>query len=189
MTQQKTPTSSKNKKPPRKRVVTLSDGTVVHTDNNHAPNIKKGRSVKHDIPKEPFSTELGKGYEDWEVKDDFDKLEFPPPSNHPVFRKFWAESIDNITNRDNFKPVHLGLFEALCRLRVELRNLDDFIMRHGHVYRVITVLGDQRRTYPEVLERMKVLTQVANYSKLLDLVPQKDKTKRGASKAEEDEWA
>jgi hypothetical protein len=183
-----TPISSKKKKP-RKRVATLSDGTEVVTDNNKYGNLKKGKGGKHLVPAKPFSTETGKTHSDWKVEDDYDSLEYPPPSTHPLFRKFWAESIEDLVARDNFKPAHLGLLEALCRLRVELRSLDDFIMANGHTFRVATVLGDQRKTFPEVNERLKVLTQIATYSKLLDLIPKKDKSRGKASKSEEDEWS
>ena len=180
---------SKTKTSSRKRKVTLSDGTVVHTNDNKASHIKKGKLTKHAVPKKPFSTETGKGYEDYEVTDDFDDLEYPPPSKNPDFRKFWADSIDNITNRSNFDPAHLALFETLCRLRVELRQLDDFVSRNGHTFRVITVLGDQRKTYPEVNERMKVLSQIATYSRLLDLLPKKDKSKSKSGTSDEDDWS
>lgn len=180
-------------KPSRKkhirRKVVLSDGTVAHVDQNRRTDVTKGGAEKHDIPKEPFSTETGRTNAEWEVKDDYDStLPYPPPSNHPYFRKLWAQGLENITSRENFKQTHLGLFETLCRLQVELRTLDDFIMANGHVFRVVTVLGEQRRMYPEVQQRLKVLTQIATYSKLLDLVPRKDKSRGSIKDEDEEEW-
>ena len=180
-----TPTSSKKK--PRNRTVTLSDGTVVKTDDNKRNDIKRGMTTKHVIPAKKFSTETGKTNDDWEIKDDLDKSDYPPPSTHPLFRKFWAESIENVTERSNFQPAHLGLLEALCRLRVELRALDDFIMANGHTFRIVTILGDQRKTYPEVGERHKVLSHIVRYSQTLDLVPKKDKSK-GSPKGIGEDW-
>lgn len=182
----KTPNSSKKK--PRARKVTLYDGTEIKTDDNQRANIKKGKLTKHNVPKKKFSTETGKTDDGWEIKDDYDQLEYPPPSTHPYFRKLWAESIDNITSRDNFKSAHLGLLEALCRLQVELRALDTFIMENGHVFRITTVLGEQRKMYPEVSQRNIVLTQIARYSQLLDLVPKKDKARGKGTKSDEEEW-
>ena len=123
----KTPISSKKKKVPRERKIKLPDGTEIISDDNKSGAIRRGRISKHMIPKKPFSTETGKGDDDWEVKDYLDSHEYPPPSTNPNFRKFWMENIDNITSRDNFNMSHLGLYEALCRLRVELRALDSFI--------------------------------------------------------------
>jgi len=181
----KTATSSKK---PQTRNVKLFDGTIVKTDNNKAPDIKKGLTTKHVIPKKKFSTETGMAEKDWKIEDDFDSLEYPPQGNHPLYRKFWAESLKDIMARENFRESHLGLLDAYCRLRVELKSLDDFIQNNGHTFRVVTVLGEQRKTFPEVNERMKVLGQLARFSSLLDLLPKKDKSKGRATKEEEDEW-
>lgn len=177
-------TSSKNSK----RTVTLSDGTKIKTDSNASANIRKGQGGRHNIPKKPFSTETGIGYEDHEVTDNYDSHEYPPPSKNPEFRKFWVETLDNMINRENFKPAHLRLLEVYCRLCVELRRLEDFIMANGHTYRITTIAGEVRKTYPEVLEKHKILNALHKYATLLDLKPSKDKTKRGADPSEADEW-
>lgn len=184
----KIPTSSNKVKVPQTRNITLSDGTIIKANDNQKKDIKKGLAKKHVIPKKKFSTETGKTNEEWEVVDDLDKSEYPPPSTHPLFRKFWSESIGNVTERSNFQAAHLGLLEALCRLRVELRALDNFVMENGHTYRLITVMGEQRKTYPEINERMKVLGQIGNFSRLLDLVPKKDTSKTLKKAEEEDKW-
>lgn len=178
--------STKSKKPMQ---TTLSDGTDLgKLPHGVRENIKKGRSSKHALPKKPFSTETGKGYEDYEIEDNFDSLEYPPPSKNPEFRKFWAETLDNMVNRENFKPAHLGLLEVYCRLRVELRRLDDFVLQNGHTYRVVTYTGEVRKTYPEVLERHKILGTLHKYAQLLDLKPAKDKSKSVRTPVEDDEW-
>lgn len=182
----KTPTFSKKK--PQTRNVVLSDGTKVKTNDNKLPAIKSGRLSKHDIPKKKFSTESGKTESDWVIEDDLDESEYPPESRHPLYRKYWKESIDDLTSRNNFKPAHLGLLDAYCRLRVELKSLDEFITNNGHTYRIVTILGEQRKTYPEVNERLKVLSNLARYSQLLDLLPKKDQSKGKASSDEEKEW-
>jgi len=180
------PTSSKHRL--NKKKITLSDGTEVKTENHSKSAIRRGKISKHVNPKKPFSTETGKTNDDWEVKDDYDSLEYPPPSKHPYFRKLWAETITNITSRENFKTAHLTLFETLCRMQVELRALDNFIMENGHVFRIVTVLGEQRKTYPEVSQRNIVLGMIAKYSQLLDLVPKKDNGKGSGTKKEIEEW-
>lgn len=180
-------TSSKKK--PVKRKLKLSDGSTIETNDNRKTTIKNGEVGKHLHNKEPYSTETGKGDDDWEVTDDYDSHDYPPPSTNPHFRKFWMENIDNITERANFNTAHLGLLEALCRLRVELRALDAFVAKNGHTYRTVNMLGEVRKTYPEVSERLKVLTQIAQFSRLLDLVPKKDSSKNvGKKSKDEDEW-
>lgn len=184
--------SSKKKvtnKKPQGRKIKLSDGTVVETNDNAGAMLKKGLVGQHKIPKKKFSTELGRGYEDYQVEDDFDTHEYPPPSKNPEFRRFWVEAIDNLASRENFKKAHLGLLEAYCRLRVELRHLDEFVAENGHTYRVVTVAGENRRTYPEVTERHKVLGLIEKYAKLLDLKPTKDKAKSDRNPKEDNEWS
>lgn len=177
-----------SKKPPQTRNIKLSDGTTVKVNDNNKKGVKNGYTTKHILPAKKFSTETGKTNDDWEVTDDLDKSEYPPPSTHPLFRKFWSESIVNVTERSNFQAAHLGLLESLCFLRVELRALDNFVMTNGHTFRIVTVLGEQRKTYPEVNERLKVLGQIGNFSRLLDLVPKKDVSKTLKKAEEEDKW-
>jgi hypothetical protein len=174
-------------KPPR-RTISLSDGTPIDTDDTKIKQIRTGKTGRHEIQDKTFSTETGKGDNDWEVTDNHDSLPYPPPSTHPFFRKCWAEILPNLMARSNFQEAHLGLLEALCRLRVELRTLDEFIQKNGHTFRITTVLGDQRKTYPEVTERLKVLTQIASYTKMLDLLPKKDKSKGSVTPEAEEEW-
>ena len=180
-------TKKKKKKVPNRKVK-LSDGTVIQATDNSAGSVRNGGTGKHVIPKKPFSTETGIPYESYTVTDDYDKHAYPPPSKHPEFRKFWMEIIDNLISRDNFQPAHLRLLEVYCRLCVELRRLDDFIMQNGHTFRIITVTGEIRKTYPEVAERHRIISAVERYAKLLDLKPAKDKTKGAGYTEEADEW-
>lgn len=183
-TRQKNPTSSK-----QNLSATLEDGTKLKGLTKSQYNkVREGKRTKAILPKKPFSTESGIGYEDHKVEDNFDSHDFPPPSNHPEFRKFWVETIDNMVNRENFKPAHLGLLEIYCRLRVELRRLDDFVMTNGHTYRIVTITGEVRKTYPEVLERHKILNSLHKYAQLLDLKPSKDKSKSTIVPDEDEDW-
>lgn len=183
MSSNKTP-----KKKARPQNIKLSDGTVIKANAHLSRDARRGSRGQHKIPKKAFSTETGVGYEDHEVTDNYDTHEYPPPSKNPEFRKFWVETIDNMIDRANFKPAHLRLLEVYCRLCVELRRLDDFVMENGHVYRVVTIMGEIRKTYPEVLERHKVLGQIHKYAMLLDLKPSKDKSKSTRAPEEDEEW-
>jgi hypothetical protein len=52
---------------------------------------------------------------------------------------------------------------------------------------MVTVTGEIRRTHPEVLERNKTVSQIAQYARLLDLVPGKAKNVK-VKKTDEAEW-
>lgn len=190
-TSKKTPATKESppkQKRPQGRIRTLADGTVVKVNNNNVNRVDEGRTSKHYIKaSKKYSTEHDRDYEDYEVKDDYDSLEYPPPSKNPVFRKFWADTIGALSARENFNESHLGLLEAYCRIRVELRALDAFIATHGHTYRTVSLLGEIRKTYPEVNERLRILTQLGNYSRMLDFLPKKDK-KLATKKKESEEW-
>lgn len=178
-----TQTGSKPKKK-RIEIVTFSDGTKQAMTTSQAGGLRqKNTGIPH-FPKEKLSTELPEPKQ--EIKDDYDSLKYPPPGKNPDFRKFWAEGIDGIVARENFTPAHLGLFEAYCNLRVMIRTLDEFIREHGYTYRTSTLTGETRRSYPEVAERTKALSQLAQYAKLLDIIPKKDKSNNVAKDAETD---
>lgn len=178
-------TSSKKKS--RKDSITFSDGTRIPMNTSSAGSIrqKEGRGISK-VPEEKQITELPQ--EVVEEKDQYDDLPYPPPSKNKTFRELWARGIENITNRDNFDETHLTLFETYCHCLVNLRRLDEFIMQNGQTYRVVTVTGEIRRTHPEVLERNKTVSQIAQYAKLLDLLPSKDKVKK-AKKEEKEDWS
>lgn len=167
--------------------IEFSDGTKIPIPEGRSGNYTRKGSLQgiQKIPEEKQITELPG--EQIEGTDEYDKLEYPPPSKNPQFRKIWATGIANITRRENFDASHLSLFETYCSLLVTLRTLDEFILKNGQTYRVVTLTGDSRRTHPEVLERGKTITQIAQYAKILDLLPKKDKSKT-VKKADEVDW-
>lgn len=178
---------SSKKKAVRKDAITFSDGTKIKMHPSSAGSIrqKPGRGI-HRIPEEKQITELPQ--EKVEERDEYDDLPYPPPSKNKVFREVWAKGIENITSRDNFDESHLTLFETYCYCLVNLRRLDEFISDNGQTYRITTVTGEIRRTHPEVGERNKTIGQIAQYAKLLDLLPGKNKSKK-VKKEEAEDWA
>lgn len=163
----------------------FSDGTRIKMTTSQAGAIRQGGVGIAIIPEEKQTTELPQ--EVAAEKDEFDGLEYPPPSRNKEFRKIWAQGIKNITDRENFDTSHLSLFETYCHLIVNMRRLDEFITQNGQTYRVVTVMGETRRTHPEVLERNKTVSQIAIYARLLDLLPKKDKSVK-VPKDGEKEW-
>lgn len=178
--------ASFKKKERRDENLKFSDGTRIKMKTNQAGSIRqKPGSGIHKIPAEKQITELPQ--EDVMEKDQHDDLEYPPPSRNKSFREIWARGIENISSRENFDPSHLGLYETYCHLLVNMRRLDQFIAKNGQTFRVVTVTGENRRTYPEVMEKNKTVTQIAQYAKLLDLLPKRDKAAK-VSKKEQDNW-
>lgn len=167
--------SSKKKKPATKKIK-FSDGTVKEVSANAAGVLKKRETGINQHPPEKQITEIPTP--EATEPDEYDKLEFPPPLRDKVFREIWGRGIDQITKRENFNVNHLGLFETYCNLITNMRRLEEFIIKNGHTFRVVTHLGETRRTCPEVFERNKAISQIANYAKMLDLVPNKETLKR-----------
>lgn len=168
------PVRKRSHKNPGKTNLVFSDGTTIAMPRKHTANYRKKEMGIHKIPEEKQATELPR--EESLDTDQYDTMEYPPPSRDKAFRKIWADGIGNITARENFDVSHLSLFETYCSLLVSLRVLDDFILKNGQTYRVTTLTGESRRTHPEVLERTKTINQIAQYAKLLDLLPKKDKS-------------
>lgn len=169
-----------------KTKVTMSNGQVLEVSASQAGSIRSGGKGIHLLPKRPFSTE--KGEETSEGGDDFDSHKYPPPQKSRVFREIWMAGIDGIVGRSNFSPAHLGLYETYCSLLAELRSLDEFIRQNGMTYRIATMTGEVRKPHPEVQLRSRAQTQLAQYSKLLDIKPAKDKSLAG-DKELGDDWA
>lgn len=174
---------SKPKKQSRQKI-TFSDGSTLHTTAGRASSFRYKQSGPNENPKDAITE---KPQEEVLEKDEFDDLEYPPPSRNKEFRKVWASGIKNLTSRENFDPSHLELFETYCSLIVSRRILDKFIADNGQTYRVHTLTGEIRRTFPEVVERNKVISQILHYARTLDLLPKKDKLK-AVPKSQETDW-
>lgn len=171
------------KKAPHKRNIKLSDGTVIVGNENNSSQARAGKVGKHVYNKSGTDSEDGA-----EVTDKYSSLKYPPPKKDPVFRKTWADFIENVTSRDNFKPSHLHTLEILCDLYVELEFLNKFIRMNGMSFKVVTVMGEHRRLYPEVAQRDKVRSMIHQFSRNLDLFPKKDKSTRGMDDSDDSEW-
>lgn len=139
----------------------------------------------------PMKNEYKEKQQDWEdmkpVKDEASKHRYPPPKNHPVFRKRWMSMIDNIVERDSFKDFHLHLLEVLCDIYVEYEALAKILRTEGRTYKSITRFGIQIKTRPEVPQMDRLLSEIRAYAKQLDLSPKKDNSFQ-VSDDEEDSW-
>lgn len=104
------------------------------------------------------------------------RKKYPSPRLHDEsFTKYWKEFIVDIPRRANFKRNHLFNLEILCGLHAENEALDEQISREGSTYICGTKYGEQIKAHPAVSQRDKILVSIANYTKLLDVKPIKDK--------------
>lgn len=167
---------ARNQKTP-KRKVKLSDGTVVQTDDN------KKSSVQKPVYNKPVA--------DYEMApppdDQWSKLPYPPPKNHPIFRKKWGSFIDSVISRSNFNPGHLELLEILCDLHVDVEKYSTFLRVNGHTYKQLGYSGDTWKTYPEVALLRDARAMIQQYTAKLDLFPKKDNSS-GKSPIADKEW-
>jgi hypothetical protein len=120
------------------------------------------------------------------VQDEISKHKYPPPRNHPIFRKIWAEFIDNVCSRENFKVGHLNSLEILCDLYVEYDDLRAFLRTNGRSYKSISRAGQIHKLYPEVTQLNIVQSNIKEYMKMLGLLLKKDHSTE--SGGEKDNW-
>lgn len=119
--------------------------------------------------------------------DEYDQLEFPPPSDDPDFRRLWAIGLEGITGRKNFIPAHLSLYETYCALTLQVRRLEKFLAENGMVSAVKTRMGKVRRPHPEVQLLTSARNTLVLYAKMLDVIPSKDKSAT-PKKKDAEEW-
>lgn len=119
-------------------------------------------------------------------RDQASKHKFPPPKKNLIFRKIWMLHIDNLSARDNFKIGHLEMLSMLCDLHVQYDELETFIRKKGRSYESIGRNGRVFKFYPEVSQLTRVVAQIKDYTKILNLLPGKDNSPE--SGGEGDEW-
>lgn len=107
------------------------------------------------------------------------------PRTDKNFKKYWDLFLPDIESRENFKLNHLQQLELLCDLYVEYHSLSQFIKKNGYSFITGGRYGETSRAHAEVQIRIKVLMEIRNYSKLLNLSVAKDVTPVGDS---EEEW-
>jgi len=112
---------------------------------------------------------------------------FPPPKNGVVFKQKWAEFLPSIVMRENFKANHLSQLAMLCDLFEEYDVLNEFLRKNGYTYISIGRNGKVFKNYPQAITLERVRASIAQYLKVLNVLPGKDVST--ASGTEEEEWA
>lgn len=116
---------------------------------------------------------------------------YKAPIDREDFIHYWNLYIDDVTKRDNFKLGHLEHLRILCQLMTEFDNLTKAILKDGYTYETDphgeSRYGNQIKVNPACTLRDKVLSEIRQYTKLLQLVLEKDKETNDGD--EQSQWA
>lgn len=121
-----------------------------------------------------------------EPDDEAAKLKYPPPKKDPRFREKWAQYVENVAGRENFKVGHLNTLEILCDLYTEYEDLREFLRKNGRSYQSYGRQGMIWKFFPEVQLLSRVQADIKEYTKMLGLLPKKDHAPE--SGGEKDDW-
>lgn len=102
-------------------------------------------------------------------------FDYPAPIEDPAFNVYWDKYVDNLVHRENFKAEHLDQLAILCRMYVELDEIEEEIRLMGRSYRTSGRHGDQIKVNPLVKVAADLRSEIRNYNKMLGLLLEKDK--------------
>ena len=98
-------------------------------------------------------------------------MDLSSPRNTKDFKMYWDRFIGDIKDRPNLKPSHLWQLQILCDLCVEYDELREIVSITGRsVSNGGGRNGDTLRPAPEYLMMQKVIVEIRNYAKMLDLI-------------------
>lgn len=103
-------------------------------------------------------------------------IKFPSPhADNKRFTYYWETLLPDIHDRENLKKSHLQQLRVLCFLFVEYDDLQEFLELNGRTYVSVGRNGNQIKPRPEIALIKSCVSEIRNYSKMLDLVLVKDK--------------
>ena len=111
-----------------------------------------------------------------------------PKAASKEFRSYWNTFIVTIASRDNFAKHHMKNLEILCNMYVEYDRMTEIIKEEGFSYISEGRNGIQKKLNPEYIERNKLLAEIRQFSRLLDIVPTKDQAMPSDSE-DDGEWS
>jgi phage terminase small subunit len=111
---------------------------------------------------------------------------FTAPKNDPEFLEYWNLFLPKVVERDNFDNAHLKALEVLCDVYVHYHELTQDIKDNGYVYTSDGRYGISERERAACKLQQKYLSEIRAYSKMLDLIPTKDNSKKDQDN--QDEW-
>ena len=113
---------------------------------------------------------------------------YSSPKDGKIFKKYWNKIVKDLSSRDNFNEGHLYQLEVLCDMYAEYELLRDILDVTGHVYETKSKNGGLYiMPRPEVALMARVRAEIRSYSRLLGLMPTKDKNVTLAD-SEKDSW-
>jgi len=92
------------------------------------------------------------------------------------FNKLWELYYPSISSRENYKTYHDAQLKILINLLIEYQELSEFIQEKGYSYKTVVKGEVVYKPYVEVGVRNRTITQIREYSKLLDIKLTKDTT-------------
>lgn len=103
---------------------------------------------------------------------------YAAPKDDKEFVKYWDRYLPKVIKRENFHESHLDQLEILCDLYLDYHELTKFIKKNGYSYEGDGRYGKSSNEYKEVSIRQKIIGEIRHFSKLLDLVLNKDQDKK-----------
>lgn len=103
-----------------------------------------------------------------------------------IYKKYWKRFLPKITERDNFHEAHLETLDVLCDLYEEYQTLTQFLKENGYTYESDGRYGESVREWPQVKIKQKTVSEIRQYSNMLDLKLHKDQA--NADPSDFDEW-
>ena len=97
------------------------------------------------------------------------KLPSSPKDKEKVFKRNWKKLIEKVTSRENYHDGHLSQLEILCDLLQEYHDLSETIKKEGFTFESSGRYGTQKRIHPAVTQKNKVVSEVRQYAKILEL--------------------
>ena len=117
------------------------------------------------------------------------KEKFPCPKvAGKEYRQIWYELVNEVTNRELFKPSDLRLLEMLVDMYMEKKQIEKVLAKHGHIY-FSGEHNDIMKPRPEVNILAKLRTEIRNYHKALGIGNRPFADAAMTSQQEQDEWA
>jgi hypothetical protein len=114
-------------------------------------------------------------------------LKISPRPDNVKFTYYWDIFIEDIIHRDTIKKTHREQLTVLCQLHTEFDYLTRLILEEGYTYVVESRNGSQQKVSSNVLIRDKIISELRQYARLLNIVISKDtKTKKEEDHSEWD---
>jgi len=109
-----------------------------------------------------------------------------PKGTTKEYKKLWNLFVPKVVERENFSEAHLQQLEILVDLYLEYHKLTKVLNDEGYWFESDSRYGKTIREHPCCKLRQKTLGEIRAFSKLIDLVLNKDMSSKEPSDA--DEW-